>query len=260
MSSLVKWEKIGRVAIVTITNPPMNVMSQGVAEMLLDIFVMLDQAEDIGAIILCGEGDRAFMAGADIKEFPQALGQPGLAFATSMRLHKLMNVIEQCPKPVIAAMRGIVFGGGLELALACDMRICEEGTKMGLPEINLGIFPGAGGTQRLPRLIGSARAKEMMYTGVPVSAESAERMGLVNRVTPQGQSLTVSLELAQEIASKSAPALARIKQAVDRGGEQPLSQATLYEASLFDEVFQTADSREGIEAFIAKRTPRFIHQ
>lgn len=250
----------GKVAVVGIANPPMNVLSQAVGAELLDAFARLESDDEVVVIVLYGQGERAFMAGADIKEFPRALGQPGSAFALAQSLHALMDRIDQCPKPVIAALHGFVLGGGMELALACDLRVCDEGTKLGLPEINLGIFPGAGGTQRLPRLIGEARAKEMMFTGTPVTAEWALQSGLVNRVVKAGQSLPVAQALATEIAGKSLPALARIKQAVDEGTEATLAVGTWLEARLFDEVFQTADSREGVTAFIEKRQAHFLNR
>lgn len=259
MSDYVELKKEDNVAIVTIVNPPMNVLSEGVARSLLDAFASLAHDPAVVAVVLCGQGERAFMAGADIREFPDALGQPGKAFALAMQLHTLMNAIDQLDKPVLAALHGFVLGGGLELALSCDIRICDEGTKLGLPEINLGIFPGAGGTQRLPRLIGEARAKEMMFTGTPVTAAEALQSGLVNRVVPLGEALAQTVAMAKQIASKSLPSLARIKRAIDQGSELPLSSATMLEAKLFDEVFQTADSKEGIHAFIEKRAAHFSH-
>ncbi|MCY0875204.1 MAG: enoyl-CoA hydratase-related protein [Firmicutes bacterium] len=260
MGQLVEVTIESGVAVVAIANPPMNVMNQAVGAELLDAFRSLEHADDVVVVVLCGKGERAFMAGADIKEFPRALGQPGAAFALAQGLHALMDCIDHFPKPVIAALHGFVLGGGMELALACDLRVCEEGTKLGLPEINLGIFPGAGGTQRLPRLIGEARAKEMMFTGTPVTAQWALQSGLVNRVVPTGQALVAARELASEIAGKSLPALSRIKQAVDEGSEATLAVGTWLEARLFDEVFQTSDSREGVTAFIEKRQAHFTNR
>lgn len=260
MGQFVEVKTDGGVAVVTIANPPMNVLSQAVGEDLVEAFDQLAGADDVVVVVLCGQGERAFMAGADIKEFPRALGQPGSAFALAQSLHALMDRVDHFAKPVIAALHGFVLGGGMELALACDLRICDEGTKLGLPEINLGIFPGAGGTQRLPRLIGEARAKEMMFTGTPVTAQWALQSGLVNRVVPVGESLAAACKLAGEIAGKSLPALARIKQAVDEGTEASLAVGTWLEARLFDEVFQTADSREGVTAFIEKRAARFVNR
>lgn len=260
MADLVRVEVDGGVAVVTIDNPPMNVLSTEVGAALHTALMRLEQDGEVVAVVLCGQGERAFMAGADIREFPAALGQPGQAFALATKLHALMDLVDQFPKPVLAALHGFVLGGGMELALACDIRICDEDTRLGLPEINLGIFPGAGGTQRLPRLIGEARAKELIFTGTPIAADLAREWGLVNRVVAKGESLATTKELAAQIAQKSLPALTRIKRAIAGGRSLPLAAATLQEARLFDEVFQTADSLEGVTAFVEKRPPHFTHR
>lgn len=257
MSDVVRVDKSEGIAVVTIVNPPMNVLNRFVVESLFETFTRLEHDDDVTAIVACGAGERAFMAGADIREFPDALGQPGQAKQLALRLHEVMNLIDRCPKPTIAALHGYVLGGGLELALAFDMRICDETTQLGLPEIKLGIFPGAGGTQRLPRLVGEAKAKELIFTGEPVSAETALAIGLVNRVVAKGDALRESEQLATVIAGRSLPALSRIKKAIDEGLAGTLTAGVLIEAALFDEVFQTADSREGITAFIEKREPVF---
>lgn len=259
MEEKVSVERQGPVAVVSVNNPPMNVLDGDVAKGLSVAFERLLDDEGTVVVILRGKGDRAFMAGADIREFPAALGNPGRAFQLAQGLHALMNGIDRFPKPTIAALHGFVLGGGMELALACDLRVCDEETKLGLPEIKLGIFPGAGGTQRLPRLIGEARAKEIMYLGEPVTAQQAHAMGLVNRVAPPGKSLELALELASAIAKHSLPALSRIKGAVDGGLERPLDEAVQLEAKLFDEVFQTEDSREGVTSFLEKRAAVFRH-
>lgn len=260
MADLVRVEVSGGVAVVTIDNPPMNVLSTDVGAALQAALIRLEQDADVVTVVLCGHGERAFMAGADIREFPAALGHPGHAFALATQLHALMDLVDQFPKPVLAALHGFVLGGGMELALACDIRICDEDTRLGLPEINLGIFPGAGGTQRLPRLIGEARAKELIFTGAPIAADLAREWGLVNRVVAKGEALAKTKELAAQIAQKSLPALTRIKRAIAAGASLPLATATLQEARLFDEVFQTADSREGVTAFVEKRPPHFTHR
>lgn len=257
MSDVIRVDKSEGIAVVTITNPPMNVLNRAVVEALFETFIRLEHDDEVVAIVACGAGERAFMAGADIKEFPDALGQPGRARQLALRLHEVMNLIDRCPKPTIAALHGFVLGGGLELALAFDMRICDETTQLGLPEIKLGIFPGAGGTQRLPRLIGEAKAKELMFTGESVSAEAAFAIGLVNRVVARGEALREAEHVASVIAKRSLPALSRLKKAIDEGLAGTLAEGVLMEAELFDEVFQTDDSREGITAFIEKREPAF---
>ncbi|MHB1627027.1 MAG: enoyl-CoA hydratase-related protein [Bacilli bacterium] len=257
MPDVIQVDKSNGIAVVTITNPPMNVLNRSVVESLSETFARLERDDDVVVIVACGAGERAFMAGADIKEFPDALGQPGQAKQLALRLHEVMNLIDHCPKPTIAALHGFVLGGGLELALAFDMRICDATTQLGLPEIKLGIFPGAGGTQRLPRLIGEAKAKELMFTGESVSAESALAMGLVNRVVAKGEALGEARLLAGLIAKRSLPALRRLKTAIDQGLDGTLAEGVLVEAGLFDEVFQTDDSREGVSAFLEKREPVF---
>ncbi len=260
MAELVHVNKDNGVAIVTIDNPPMNVLSQGVASALLQTYRSLADDAEVTVIVLTGEGDRAFMAGANIKEFPDALGNPGVALDMAQAYHELMNTIDFFPKPTIAALNGYTLGGGLELALACDLRVCDKRAKLGFPEINLGIFPGAGGTQRLPRLVGEAKAKELMFTGDAIPAEEAHRIGLVNAVAEAGEALNAALQIAQKIATRSQPAVARIKRAMTDGAHLPLAEAVQVEAVLFDEVFQTKDSKEGIEAFIGKREPNFRHE
>ncbi len=260
MPDLVHMKKENGLAIITIDNPPMNVLSQSVAKELLQAYLSVENDPEVVVIVLTGEGNRAFMAGANIKEFPDALGQPGVAYHMAQRFHELMNTIDFFPKPTIAALNGFTLGGGLELALACDMRVCDTNAKLGFPEINLGIFPGAGGTQRLPRLVGEGKAKELMFTGQPISAEEAYRIGLVNALAEPGKALEHAVALASQIASKSLPALSLIKRAVMDGIHLPLDEAVQVEAKLFDEVFQTKDSKEGVHAFMEKREPNFKNE
>ncbi|WP_235586975.1 enoyl-CoA hydratase/isomerase family protein [Ferroacidibacillus organovorans] len=259
MNSFVTMLKQDGVATVEVNNPPMNVMSRGVGEGLKEAFEALAADQSVQAIVLTGSGERAFMAGANIKEFPDALGNPGQAYAYALSLHDVMAQIEACGKPVIAALFGYVLGGGLELALACDFRVCDEQTMLGLPEIKLGIFPGGGGTQRLPRLIGIARAMELMMSGEPISARRAHELGMVNRIAP-GSSLDEALAWARQLSKHSLPALAAIKAAVREGIDRPLVDGLRIEAERFDQIFQTQDSREGIEAFLEKRKPIVRHQ
>jgi len=157
-------------------------------------------------------------------------------------------------------LNGLTFGGGCELALACDIRIAEEHAQIGLPEIKLGLFPGGGGTQRLPRLVGEAKAKELMFTGDPISAQEAEKIRLVNRVVPSGEGLNSAKELAKRISRHSLQALSRIKKSVDEGMNHSLTEGIELEAALFAEVFQTEDIKEGVQAFIEKRKPVFQHR
>lgn len=259
MAEFVKVEKQAGVAIVTIDNPPLNVMSKQVATELGNIFRELSVDEEIVTVLLTGAGEKAFMAGADIKEFPQLMTNPNMK-SSVMESHAVLNMIDQFEKPTIAVLNGMTFGGGCELALTCDIRVAEAHALIGLPEIKLGLFPGGGGTQRLPRLIGEARAKQLMYTGEPITAEKAEKIGLVNEVVPTGEGLQFGLKIAGQISRHSLQALSRIKKAVDEGVELSIEEGLEREADLFTEVFQTEDIREGVTAFIEKRKPVFTHK
>lgn len=257
--SKVSYEVNEGIAVVTINNPPLNVLSKEVINNLYDTFSELETNDDVVAVILTGAGNKAFIAGADIKEFPEWMGQENFKDIV-MDTHQTFNYIDDFPKPTIAVLNGLTFGGGCELALTCDMRIAEDHAQLGFPEIKLGLFPGGGGTQRLPRLIGDAKAKEMMFTGEPINALDAERYGLVNHVVPVEQGMSYAQSLASRIADKSLQALSRIKQAVNKGTQLPMEQAVELEADLFNEVFQTDDIKEGVNAFIEKRKPQFTHK
>jgi len=259
MAALVSHEKENGIALVTIDNPPMNVVSQQVQRELKEVMTVLVKDNNVVCIVLKTSGDRAFIAGADIKEFPGMIDNPDMR-KDVIAMHDLLNKLDNLEKPTIAVLDGLTLGGGCELALAFDIRIAEEHAQIGFPEVNLGIFPGAGGTQRLPRLIGSAKAKEIMYTGEPISSKEAEKIGLVNKVVSSGEGLDAALELAGKIADKSLPSLARVKKAIDEGLEMSLSEGIDREATLFEEVFQTEDTKEGVTAFLEKRKANFIHK
>lgn len=256
MTQVVHTETQDGYAIVTINNPPMNVISSQVFKELDQTFNELKKDESVNAVIVTGQGDKVFAAGADIKEFPQLIGQKNLK-ANFLETHAILNRIDNFEKPVIAMLNGMTFGGGCEVALCCDIRIAEEHAQVGLPEITLGLFPGGGGTQRLPRLVGEAKAKELMFTGEAVSAAEAERIGLVNKVTATGEGMESARKMAKRIGRFSLPALSRIKRAVDEGMEMNIEKGTELEAGLFEEVFQTEDVQEGVKAFIEKRKPVF---
>ncbi|MEQ6375654.1 enoyl-CoA hydratase [Bacillaceae bacterium S4-13-58] len=247
------------IGIIVIDNPPLNVMGRQVQEELSEIVEQIKDDNEVVCVILVTAGEKAFIAGADIKEFPAMMGNPNMQEYV-MGMHNLLHEIDDLPKPTIAVLDGLTYGGGCELALAFDMRVAEEQTTIALPEIKLGLFPGGGGTQRLPRLIGEARSKEMMFTGEPISAEKAEQIGLVNHVVPTGKGLEAAFQIADRIVDKSLQALSRIKTAVDEGLELPLREGIKREAQLFEEVFQTKDIAEGVSAFIEKRKPKFTHQ
>ncbi|MBF7084504.1 enoyl-CoA hydratase [Desulfallas sp. Bu1-1] len=259
--AMVELRKEDQVAVLTINNPPVNALNSRVMAELLQNLEELAGDDGVRVLIVTGAGDRAFVAGADIKEFPGLFkGQAGLAGQFALAGHKMFNALDNFPRPTIAAVNGLALGGGCELALACDLRVAADTAQFGLPEIKLGLFPGGGGTQRLPRLIGEARAKELMYLGDPISAGEALQIGLVNRVVPAGQLVEETMKLAGKLATRPGVALNLIKQAVDRGVQVSLEEGLKIEADLFDRVFLTEDVKEGVNAFIEKRKAEFKHR
>jgi enoyl-CoA hydratase len=256
---MIRLETEGPLAIVTLTNPPLNVLHPQMVTELDACFSALATDAEVMVSIITGEGDRAFCAGFDIKEFPRLMA-PGGAEALAHHLHTSFLKIDYLGKPTIAAVNGLALGGGLELAMTCDVRIVAANAQLGQPEIKLGLFPGAGGTQRLPRLVGEGIAKELMYLGDPITAAEAYRIGLANKVVPAGEVLIAAKQMGQAIASKAGVALRYIQQAVDRGLGTTLEEGLRIEADLFAKVFQTEDVREGVEAFIHKRQPHFKHR
>lgn len=258
---VVSWSKEKGIATIIIDNPPVNVLSYAVIEQLTMAVDEIERDDEVIAVLLTGAGEKAFVAGGDIKSFPEWIGK-GSEYAEekSLWLQNPLNKIERLPKPTIAAINGLALGGGCELALSCDLRIIEEHAQIGLPEVKLGLFPGAGGTQRLPRLIGTASAKEMMFTGEPLTAEEALRVGLVNHVVPRGEALNKAKELAAKMAQFSLPALSLMKQSINKGLSFSLEEGLKIEAENFGRVFQTSDVKEGVKAFIEKRVPLFHHK
>ena len=198
---LVIYSKKGSSAVITIQNPPVNALSLEVVQQLINVLEEIEMDDDIAVVIITGIGEKAFVAGGDIKEFPDWIGK-GEKYAEmkSIELQKPLNQLENLSKPTIAAINGLALGGGCELALACDLRVIEEQALIGLPEITLGLFPGAGGTQRLPRLIGEGKAKEMMFTGKPITAKEAKEINLVNYITSRGEALNKAKEMAKDIS------------------------------------------------------------
>ncbi|MGE3537236.1 MAG: enoyl-CoA hydratase/isomerase family protein [Candidatus Tectimicrobiota bacterium] len=256
---MIRLDKDGPLAIVTLTNPPLNVLHPQMARELDACFTGLATDPAVVVAIVTGEGTRAFCAGFDIKEFPKLMA-PGGAERLAALLHTSLGKITHLGKPTIAAVNGLALGGGLELSMACDLRIVAANAQLGQPEIKLGLFPGAGGTQRLPRLVGPALAKELMYLGDPIDAAEARRIGLANRVVPAGEALSAAKELGGRIAGMGGVALRYIQEAVNRGLDTSLEAGLQIEADLFAKVFHTEDVREGVEAFIHKRPANFQHR
>lgn len=258
---VVSWSLQQNIAQIVINNPPVNVLSADVIEQLNIVVDEIERDPNVKVVILSGAGEKAFVAGGDIKGFPAWIGK-GIEEAkqNSLWLQEPLNKIERLTHPTIAAINGLALGGGCELALSCDIRIAEEHIEIGLPEVKLGLFPGAGGTQRLPRLIGKARAKEMIFTGESLSAVEAERIGLVNHVVPKGKSVEKAMEMASKICNYSSLPISFAKRSIDIGYEQPLNEGLVTEANYFGHVFQAKDVQEGVEAFIQKRKPHFTDQ
>jgi enoyl-CoA hydratase len=257
----IRSEIEGPVATVTLDHPPLNAMTRGMHEALAAAFLELSHDESVRAVVLAGSGERAFSVGSDINEF-EATAHPGGGRARSRRELELANLIDFFPRPVIAAIHGWALGGGLELALACDLRIAEASAQLGMPEIKLGCFPGGGGTERLPWLIGPTRAKELMWLGEPVDAETAQRIGLVDRVVGKGEGLIAARGLASELAARPGVAVKMINQLVDESmlRKRLAEEALARVPPVVDEVFLTDDLREGAAAFFEKRAPRFTHR
>lgn len=254
----VKTEIRENVGILTISNPQkLNALSRAVVNDLSQALDDFENDEKIRVIVITGEGDRSFIAGADIAEFenyPTPVEARTLVRKTQLTIHK----IEQSSKPVIAAINGYCLGGGLELALSCDIRYASEKAKLGQPEINLGIIPGAGGTQRLPRLIGKGKAKEMIFSGKPISAQEALGVQLVQKVFPHGELLTETINFANELAKKPPLALAAAKELIDKGYDIDMDAALVMEIDKFSILFSTEDKVEGVKSFLEKRDPKFV--
>ena len=254
MPGFVKMEMEDRLAIVTVNRPDsLNALNSIILRELSVAIEHLSMAADVGAIILTGAGDRAFVAGADIKEMANLSGLEMQHFSEMGR--RLGDAMASCNKPIIAAINGFALGGGCELALACDIRIASVRAELGQPEVSIGIIPGFGGSQRLPRLVGPGWAAEMIYTGDRINAATAERIGLVNRVVPADRLLAEAKALAHKILEKSPAAIALAKACLRAAWDMPLSAGLDFETAAFGIVGSTQDKAEGMRAFVEKRKP-----
>jgi len=257
----VAWETIryaaaDGVATVTLDRPDvLNAMNEPMRRELTECFTRLAVDDAVRVVVLAGAGERAFSAGADIREFVQP--PVPVRFREERKRVDFRAVMDRCPQPMIAAIRGYALGGGLELALACDIRIAAEDAQLGLTEISLAIIPGGGGTQRLPRLVGRGKALEMILTGARIGAPEALRIGLVERVVPPGEVLAAAQELARALAARAPVALRYAKEAVVKGLELPLAEGLRLENDLATLLRTTEDRLEGAKAFLEKRAPRF---
>ena len=247
-----------RVARITLNHPPANVLTLAMLKDLEECFRTVDDDPQVRVVIVTGAG-RFFCAGADVHDLVDLrTAQLGTEFAT--RGQALLNRIERCRKPVLAAINGTCVGGGLELALACHLRLAAVGVQLGVPEIKLGLIPGFGGTQRLPRMVGPSKATELILTGDSIGAEEALRIGLVNRVVPNDQLLPQAEVLAGVMASRGAAAVEAALRAIGDGLDLPLTQGLIREAELFGALCASADKQEATQAFLDKRPARLTER
>ena len=252
----VRFEKEGLIGIMTIERPEVfNCLNLETLQTMREYLAALNSQRDVRVVIVTGAGDKAFCSGADLKERRTMTEQQVQHYIRTIR--DTFTELERLPIPVIAAINGLALGGGTELALACDMRVMSETAEMGLTETSLGIIPGAGGTQRLPRLVGKGVAKELILTARRVKAAEALQIGLVNRVAPADQVLAASRELAESIAANAPLALAQAKYAVDYGVEVDLATGLAIESNAYQVLIPTKDRMEGLTAFKEKRKPHY---
>ncbi|AIG27820.1 enoyl-CoA hydratase [Brevibacillus sp. 7WMA2] len=250
----IQLEKQGQVGILTIQRPEVyNCLNLVTLERLQRLLLEVSTDTDIRVVIITGAGDKAFCSGADLKERKTMQQSQVQQYIRTIR--DVFTQVERLSVPVIAAINGIAFGGGLELALACDLRVMSETAQTGLTETSLGIIPGAGGTQRLPRLIGKGRAKELILTARRIGAKEALEIGLVNQIVPANQVLEASLSLAQQIALNAPLALAQAKWAIDYGMEVDMATGLALESNAYQILVPTKDRLEGLAAFAEKRKP-----
>jgi enoyl-CoA hydratase len=255
MAETLLVEREGRVAILTINRPDkLNALNQQVRDEALEILAQLETDDSVGVLVITGAGEKSFIAGADIGEFA---GRSPLDQRHAMRAPRVFDAMATYSKPVIAMINGFCLGGGCELAMSCDMRIASEKARFGQPEIKLGLIPGGGGSQRLPRLVGMGNAMRLILSGDMIGAEEAKGMGLVDIVVPADELRAKTLEIAQRIAAMSPLTLKIAKEAMRASEKLPIEDGLTYERDLFCLCFSTEDKKEGVEAFLAKRAPEW---
>ncbi|MFN8581721.1 MAG: enoyl-CoA hydratase-related protein [Gemmatimonadaceae bacterium] len=255
-STLVLRERHDRVLLLTLNRPDKrNALNRALRAALLDAIDEASRDRGVGAVIITGAGDKAFVAGADIGEFAE---RTVVDQSRVMQDRSVQDAIERLPKPVIAAINGYCLGGGLELAMACDVRLAALSATFGQPEINLGIIPGGGGTQRLPRLIGLGAALKLVLTGEPIPANEALRLGLVEEVLSSEELLSRAVLLATRMASRPAVAVAAAKEATRAAMSTTLAEGLRVERGLYLLCFASRDKAEGVDAFLSKRPPQFV--
>jgi enoyl-CoA hydratase len=251
------YEKEEGIGTVTLNRPNrLNALSFQLKDEVAAVFDLIEKDEEVKVVILTG-GEKAFSAGADIKERSTMETTQVQAYFRQLKSHEFFCKIENFEKPVIAAVSGVAVGGGCELAMVCDLRIASETARFGLPEVNIGVIPAAGGTQRLPRLVGVTRAKELLYTGDFIDAQEACRIGLVNRVVPVDRLMDEAKALARKLAEKPPLSVKYLKRAVNIGMRMDLNSALDYEANIASMLTCSEDRKEGFRAFVEKRKPVF---
>ena len=254
MSALVELE-IGPVAHLELVNPPLNLVTRELTEELHAALTRLGSADEVRAVVVSGRGERAFCAGSHIGEFE---GLRGRVAEGKLLLEKLVyRQLADLPMPTIAAIEGDALGGGLELALCCDLRIASARAKLGKPEVRLAVLPGSGGTQRRPRVVGPARAKELILTGRIITATEAERIGLVNQVVPPGEARSAADAVAAEIAERGPLAVREAKRLIDAAMDLDLDAGLAAELDASERIFSSEDMLEGANAFFGKRPPTY---
>ncbi len=252
---VIQLKKENGVAIITLNRPPMNPLNGQVYQELDQAADELQADDTVKAVIITGAGEKAFAAGADITQMVNLTPVGAYNFTHGARV--ALKKIENLKKPTIAAVNGLALGGGCELSLACDFRLASDTAKFGQPEINLGIIPGAGGTQRLPRLIGATKAKELVFLGDIIDAATAEKLGLVNKVVPAAELMAEAQKMAQKLVSKPAVAMQMAKLSINTGMNLDLDSALILEVQNVVTCFASADGKEGMGAFMEKRKPNF---
>ena len=257
MARFVSSERREAIAVVTIDNPPLNALSSALLAELEAEVDSLDGDVSVRAIVLRGAGDRAFVAGADIREFP-ALREASGDGGSARGIQRLGHRMDAASTPFVAAIRGFCLGGGLELAMCCDIRVCADDATLGQPEIKLGLIPGGGGTQRLPRLVGQGRAMFLNLTGDFVDAETAYAWGLVEKVVPVAELEDAAVAIAGRIAAQSAHAVGVLRELARTTRDLPLEEGLRREAEGFVRCLRSEDGAEGVAAFVEKRAPSFV--
>jgi enoyl-CoA hydratase len=245
----------GGVAKLTLNNPPLNLVTLGMTEQLMETLEELEADDAVRAVVVTGAGERAFCAGSDVKEFADV--RVRVVEKKLARENEAFSGFESLSKPTIAAIEGLAYGGGCEISMACDLRISGEGAKFALPEVRLGVVPGSGGLFRLPELVGPARAMQLMYLGEPIDASEARVIGLVNEVVPDGEALSRALDLGRSISRGPREAVAAIKRGVRGSLHAGRATSIALTLELSDHLFRTEDCEEGIRAFFEKRESHF---